>query len=60
MRFFAPWCSHCVAMKPVYMRLAAEEEGKVQVAEVDCTRTQLCAQLGIRAYPTLYFYKDGK
>ena len=59
-RFFAPWCSHCVAMRPVYERLAgAEASSGVKTAEVDCTKTQLCSQLGIRAYPTLWFYKDG-
>ena len=57
-RFYAPWCSHCVAMKPVYERLAGAEDS-VKIAEVDCTKTQLCSQLGIRAYPTLWFYKDG-
>lgn len=39
-RFFAPWCSHCVAMRPVYERLAgAEASSGVKIAEVDCTKT---------------------
>ncbi|CAL6088319.1 Protein_disulfide isomerase PDI3 [Hexamita inflata] len=59
-KFFAPWCSHCVQMKPAYAKLAGKFNDRVKVIEVDCTRTELCNQLGIRAYPTMVYYKDGK
>ena len=43
-------------MKPAYRKLAAELDGIAQVAEVDCTRTNLCNQMGIRSYPSIFLY----
>lgn len=60
--FFAPWCSHCQKLEPVWNRLADRfsHESKVAIAKVDCTaELNLCRQKSINAYPTLLLFKDG-
>ena len=45
-RFFAPWCSHCVQMGPAYKELAETfgaddldvDQLAVTIAQVDCTQ----------------------
>jgi len=63
--FYAPWCGHCKKMKPQYIEAANEvnlentADGKI--VAVDCTlHPQTQAKYGIKGYPTLKFFKDGK
>jgi len=59
--FFAPWCGHCKRLAPIWEELATKSKGNFNVAKVDCTvEKDLCSQTGIRGYPTLKFYADGK
>eukprot|EP00461_Guttulinopsis_vulgaris_P002073 UN02074 len=62
-KFFAPWCGHCKALKVPYEEAAVALEGKAKIAEVDCTKDEskaLCEKNGVRGYPTLKFIgKDG-
>merc|ERR1719427_86991 len=65
--FYAPWCGHCKRMKPQYSEAAKEinTEDKVagKLAAVDCTgksNEKLCEKFGVRGYPTLKYFKDGK
>lgn len=55
------WCKDCVLIEPFIKALKEEYQGQVEIYKID-TRAQedLSAELGIRAIPTLIFYKDGQ
>jgi DnaJ family protein C protein 10 len=57
--FFAPWCGHCQVFSPTFESLASKFEGLVNFGKVDCQNNQyLCQIAGVRAYPTIRFYKS--
>jgi protein disulfide-isomerase A6 len=54
--FYAPWCGHCQNLKPAYEKAARSLAGLATVAAVDCdddANKPLCAEFGIRGFPTL-------
>jgi protein disulfide-isomerase-like protein len=57
LKFFAPWCGHCKALKPDWDKLISDfADSKTQlVADIDCTAEgqQLCDEMGIEGFPTL-------
>ncbi|XP_076035783.1 dnaJ homolog subfamily C member 10-like [Oratosquilla oratoria] len=56
--FFAPWCGHCQVFSPVFEEIATEMENDLLFAKVNCdTNQRLCQDAGVRAYPTVRFYK---
>lgn len=71
-KFFAPWCGHCKAMKPTWDTLMSEYEGSatVLVADVDCIGSgkDLCSKVGVKGFPTIKYgdpdnledYKGGR
>lgn len=71
-KFFAPWCGHCKAMKPAWDTLMSDFEGSdsVLVADVDCIGDgkELCNEVGVQGFPTIKFgdpsnledYKGGR
>jgi len=62
LEFYAPWCGHCKKLAPTWEQLATQLKGKINVAKVDCTtEMSTCSKrFGIRGYPTVKYYADGK
>ena len=59
--FWAPWCAPCLAMAPVFERVAEKFSGKAVFAKVNIEEeAELADALGIRAIPTIIVFKDGK
>jgi thioredoxin 1 len=59
--FWAPWCGPCKAIAPILEELAVEFAGKLQIAKVNIDENDtIAAEHGIRAIPTMLFFKNGK
>ncbi len=53
-KFYAPWCHHCLALAPTWANLARQLKGKLNIGEVNCEAEQkLCKIQRIRGYPTI-------
>ncbi len=71
MFFYADWCPHCKAAKPIWNDLKSEYENKtingytVVFTDVDCSEEtaeveKLMNQYNIEGYPTIKLIKDGQ
>ncbi len=69
--FYADWCPHCKAAKPIWNDLKAEYEHKtvngykIIFTEIDCSEEtqeveKLMNQYDVEGYPTIKLMKDGK
>ena len=59
--FWAPWCAPCMMQGPIVERVAEKVGDKAKVAKVNVDDAQRAAmELGIRAIPTVFVFKDGK
>mmetsp|Transcript_7849 Transcript_7849/g.12282 ORF Transcript_7849/g.12282 Transcript_7849/m.12282 type:complete len:223 (+) Transcript_7849:82-750(+) len=57
-KFYAPWCGHCKALKPDWDKLMEEFASSATqlIADVDCTvpeNDELCTANGVQGFPTL-------
>ena len=59
--FWASWCGPCVALKPIFEKIAEEYKGKALFAKINTEEhAQVASDLGIRAIPTLVCFKKGE
>jgi thiol-disulfide isomerase/thioredoxin len=69
--FYADWCPHCKAAKPIWNELKSEYENKtingykIIFTEIDCTEEsaeveKLINQYSVEGYPTIKLLKDGQ
>jgi hypothetical protein len=69
--FFADWCPHCKAAKPIWSEMKTEYQNKtingynVVFTEIDCSEEtaevdKMMNQYNIEGYPTIKLLKDGQ
>lgn len=59
--FWAPWCGPCRMLAPLLDEFAGDHAGRFKVVKINSDENQqLANQLGVRALPTLLFFKDGE
>ncbi|OKY76150.1 MAG: thioredoxin [Desulfobulbaceae bacterium DB1] len=59
--FWAPWCGPCKAIGPMINELAGEYAGKVKIVKMNVDENpETPGKYGIRAIPTLIFFKNGE
>ena len=55
--FFATWCPHCQAMKPVLERVEAQYDGKVDFYQIDIDKQpEITDDFDIEGTPTIFYY----
>ncbi|XP_052899921.1 thioredoxin domain-containing protein 5 homolog [Anopheles moucheti] len=64
-KFYAPWCGHCMRLAPTWEQLAEKLAARddVKVAKVDCTvdaNKELCGEQEVNGYPTVFLYHEGE
>lgn len=63
-KYYAPWCGHCKSLAPEYEKAAEilnEKGSKYKLGKVDATEeAELGTNAGVKGYPTLKWYVDGK
>lgn len=59
--FWAPWCGPCRMMAPALDEIASSDGGRFKITKLNTDEhPELAGRFGIRAIPTLLFFKDGQ
>ncbi len=60
--FYAPWCSVCQKLQPIWEEAATRLKGsKLTLAAVDCTvETELKSKFNIKGFPEILFIRNGE
>lgn len=59
--FWAPWCVYCRRIAPALAKVAKENEGAIQIAQVNIDDVpELANQERIEVIPTLVIYHKGE
>jgi thioredoxin 1 len=59
--FFGKWCAPCLKLKPALADIAAENEGKLSVVEVEVSEaTETAGELGVMGVPTIMLFVGGE
>ena len=55
------WCGPCRALVPILRELEAGRAGKLKIVSLDAEdHPELAARLGVKAFPTLIAFQNGK
>ncbi len=59
--FWAPWCSYCKALAPVFDELAKEYDGKAVFAKLNVNEsTDIAEKYGVQGIPVIKIFCDGR
>lgn len=59
--FYAPWCGHCKALTPEYLKVAEKLKGLIKIGAVDADQEKDLAQrFSIKGYPTIKIFGKDK
>ncbi len=59
--FYAPWCPHCKSMMGDWQKLQEEAGKDMEIVKINCDeKPELAERHGVKGFPTIILFKDGK